>query len=119
MKDKNSTKSSFHCANCGRFVSLAAKTVRNHCPHCLWSLHVDSEVPGDRNSNCGGKMEPVAIFQKHGKWVVVHRCEKCGKEIQNKCAQDDNFEMFLNISKNPSNQIPNPNLSFAPLRRTR
>ncbi|MFH1546363.1 MAG: RNHCP domain-containing protein [Patescibacteria group bacterium] len=104
MKDKNSTNSSFRCANCDRSVSPAEKTARNHCPFCLWSLHVDSEVPGDRNSNCGGKMEPAAIFQKHGKWVVVHRCEICGKEIQNKCARDDNFETLLSISPNSNNQ---------------
>ncbi len=104
MKDKNSTNSGFRCVNCGRSVSPAAKTARNHCPFCLWSLHVDSEVPGDRKSNCGGKMAPAAIFQKHGEWVVVHCCEECGKEIQNKCAQDDNFEMLLSISPNSNNQ---------------
>ena len=100
MKDKNSTNSSFNCANCGKKVSPAQKTARNHCPFCLWSLHVDSETPGDRSSNCGGKMEPVAIFQKHGEWIVIHRCVICEKEIANKCAEDDNFEMLISVSQN-------------------
>ena len=100
MLDKNSTNSGFTCANCGREVSPADKTARNHCPFCLWSLHVDSETPGDRDSKCRGKMEPVAIFQKHGEWIVIHHCEKCEKEIRNKCAEDDNFEVLLGIGKN-------------------
>lgn len=98
MLDKNSTNSGFICENCHREVSPAKKTARNHCPFCLWSLHVDDEIPGDRASDCRGKMKPVAIFQKRDEWIVIHRCEKCGKEIQNKCANDDNFETLLNLN---------------------
>lgn len=98
MRDKNSTNSGFTCANCGRVVAPAAKTARNHCPFCLWSLHVDSVVPGDRVADCRGKMEPVALFQKRDEWTVIHRCEKCGKELPNKCASDDSFEALLNLT---------------------
>ena len=38
---------------------------RNHCPNCLSSLHVDEE-PGDRASDCGGIMEPVAVWVRKG-----------------------------------------------------
>jgi len=100
MRDKNSTNFGFRCENCNREVSPAEKTARNHCPFCLWSLHVDSETPGDRDSSCGGKMAPVALFEKRDGWIVIHRCEKCGKEIQNKCTEDDNFEIMLNVIKN-------------------
>lgn len=31
----------------------AGSNHRNHCPNCLYSLHVDIE-PGDRESECGG-----------------------------------------------------------------
>ena len=34
---------------------------RNHCPNCLTSLHLDNE-PGDRAADCGGQMEPVAVW---------------------------------------------------------
>ncbi|MCF7846271.1 MAG: RNHCP domain-containing protein [Candidatus Peribacteraceae bacterium] len=98
MRDKNSTNSGFTCVHCGREVPPAATTARNHCPFCLWSLHVDESVPGDRQSSCHGQMEPAAIFQKRTGWVVIHRCEKCGKEISNKCAADDNFETLLNLT---------------------
>ena len=98
MLSKNSTNSGFVCENCGRSVGPANKTARNHCPYCLWSLHVDTEVPGDRASDCRGKMEPVALFQNRDGWIVIHRCEKCGKEMRNKCAEDDNFEVLLNLS---------------------
>ena len=98
MRDKNSTNSGFDCKKCGKKVLPASKTARNHCNHCLWSVHVDSEAPGDRGSDCEGLMRPAALFQKHGKWIVIHCCEKCGKEIQNKCAEDDNFETMLNVT---------------------
>ena len=100
MRDKNSTNTGFTCVHCGQEVSPADKTARNHCPYCLWSLHVDERVPGDRQSDCRGEMEPAAIFQKQDEWIVIHRCEQCGKEMQNKCASDDNFEVMLGIAKN-------------------
>lgn len=100
MLPKNETNSGFICAHCGEKVSPAAATARNHCPHCLWSLHVDENTPGDRASNCRGVMEPAAIFQKHGEWVVIHRCLECGKEQPNRCAEDDNFETLIDLTQN-------------------
>ena len=38
---------------------------RNHCPNCLISLHLDNE-PGDRAADCGGQMEPVAVWVRKG-----------------------------------------------------
>ena len=38
---------------------------RNHCPNCLTSLHLDNE-PGDRAADCGGQMEPVAVWVRKG-----------------------------------------------------
>ena len=37
----------------------------NHCPNCLTSLHLDNE-PGDRAADCGGQMEPVAVWVRKG-----------------------------------------------------
>ena len=52
----------FVCKVCGRTVvpENAGSDHRNHCPNCLSSLHADIE-PGDRESDCGGIMEPVAV----------------------------------------------------------
>ena len=51
----------FTCRNCGRMVvpEGAGSNHRNHCPNCLYSLHVDIE-PGDRESDCGGHMKPIS-----------------------------------------------------------
>ncbi|MEK7218544.1 MAG: RNHCP domain-containing protein, partial [Patescibacteria group bacterium] len=63
---------------------------------CLWSKHVDDQGPGDRASLCQGLMEPIAIDQDGKKGLmIVHRCMKCGKEIRNKCAPDDECSSFI------------------------
>lgn len=58
---------SFTCRVCGRLVTpqSAGTDHRNHCPNCLSSLHVDIE-PGDRASDCGGIMEPAAVWVRRG-----------------------------------------------------
>ena len=84
------TNSAFICAHCGCSVlPLENGSVRNHCPKCLYSLHVD-EFPGDRASTCGGVLEPIGLEQHSKKgWVVLHRCQKCGAVRRNKAALDD------------------------------
>ena len=65
----------FTCKHCGRVVvPVGAGTQhRNHCPNCLTSLHLDNE-PGDRAADCGGQMEPVAVWvRKGGEWAIIHR----------------------------------------------
>lgn len=54
---------SFTCKVCGRLVvpNGAGSDHRNHCPYCLSSQHLDIE-PGDREADCGGTMEPVAVW---------------------------------------------------------
>ena len=62
---------------------------RNHCPWCLWSLHVDEE-PGDRASGCRALMEPVGVWVKRsGEWSIIHRCTACGELRANRIAGDD------------------------------
>ena len=63
---------SFTCKVCGRLCTPqnAGSDHRNHCPNCLSSLHVDLE-PGDRASDCGGIMDPVAVWvRKGGEWPM-------------------------------------------------
>jgi RNHCP domain-containing protein len=67
---------------------LTNGSYRNHCPACLWSRHVD-DVPGDRASECGGAMRPVAVRQHSAKGhQLVHRCERCGTTSVNRVAID-------------------------------
>ncbi len=80
----------FVCGHCSSDVlPLANGSFRNHCPHCLWSRHVDV-VPGDRASSCGGLMEPVAVEgSSAGGWKITQRCVDCGHERANVAALDD------------------------------
>ena len=71
----------FACVACGADVPPTEHgKPRNHCPHCLVSLHVD-DVPGDRAATCGGLMVPLRYeIASRGTLVIVHRCHACGVE---------------------------------------
>ncbi len=97
----------FVCTHCGVQVPpLANGSYRNHCPYCLWSLHVDV-LPGDRANGCGGLLEPIGVLWDARKgWVVVHRCRRCGELRRNKAALDDpelpdDFEVLVRLSSRP------------------
>ena len=86
----------FTCAHCGAQVLPHPTSVRNHCPKCLHSLHVDAEVHGDRSKTCGGVMEPCGLeVDTKKRYRVQHRCLKCGHESVNVAAPDDNFQVLL------------------------
>ncbi len=83
----------FLCMHCGLPVSGIAWGTkhRNHCPHCLYSRHVDIR-PGDRSCLCKGEMEPIALWQKSdGELMILHRCRNCGMIKANRVAGDDNL----------------------------
>lgn len=90
----------FICDNCGFEVKGNGWT--NHCPRCLYSKHVDIN-PGDRLNTCGGLMKPIKIECKNQKYIVIHKCVKCGFEKKNKISENDSFEEILKISKNNVN----------------
>ena len=92
------TKEDFACERCGFFVRGNGYT--NHCPHCLWSKHVDIN-PGDRLQTCLGLMEPIGIEIKAGEYVIIHRCTKCGFRKKNKSAEEDDFNVILKLSSRP------------------
>ena len=75
-KTENTT---FQCLRCGADVRPSTDgSYRNHCPFCLYSLHVDLE-PGDRRSHCGGLMQPVGLRHSSQRTQLVHRCDRCGR----------------------------------------
>ena len=105
----------FKCQFCGRTVSpLGAGTRhRNHCPYCLCSKHLDIE-PGDRAADCGGTMEPVAVWvRKGGEWAIIHRCRVCGALSSNRIAADDNQLKLISLAVKPLAQPPFPLDSLA------
>ena len=87
---------SFVCVHCGKAITQAAKTCRNHCPYCFVSLHVDGDVPGDRATTCGGHMYPTGYEIKNGQLKICFVCAVCGKTHRNKRADDDNVEHIDN-----------------------
>jgi hypothetical protein len=102
----------FPCAKCGTEVlEIAAGTRnRNHCPHCLHSLHVAVDLKqDDRTSTCRQIMEPIAIFaQKDGEWALVHRCLGCGNIKTNRIAGDDDTVALLCLALRPLERLPFP-----------
>ncbi len=100
----------FTCKSCGWLVvsAGAGSEHRNHCPNCLCSLHLDLE-PGDRAADCGGLMEPIAVWvRKNGEWAVIHRCRVCGALSSNRIAADDNPMKLMSIAMKPVAQPPFP-----------
>lgn len=89
----------FICQNCNKYVNKLGYTSRNHCPHCLHSIHIDN-IPGDRSNTCLGLMEPIQIEESNKKgYIIVFRCTKCGEIKRNKSADDDNFDKILEITR--------------------
>lgn len=82
---------------------------RNHCPQCLYSKHVDDDVPGDRGADCGARMEPIAISVRgNGEWVIIHRCSRCDALSANRSAGDDNPLMLMRMATRPLAAPPFP-----------
>ena len=103
-------KDTFTCKVCGWLCTPqnAGSDHRNHCPNCLSSLHVDIE-PGDRASDCGGIMEPVAVWvRRGGEWAIIHRCKRCGTLSSNRVAADDNPMKLMSIAMKPLCEPPFP-----------
>ncbi len=86
----------FTCEHCGTQVKGNGYT--NHCPHCLWSKHVDIN-PGDRAATCGGLMKPLELTVKGDGYIILHECVKCGHRRPNKSVPEDDFDALLAVSK--------------------
>ena len=100
---RKTENSSFICLNCcEKILPLSNGSFRNHCPSCLYSIHVDN-IPGDRLSSCKGLMEPIGL-KNHTKkgYQIIHRCIECGHEGVNRIAentiQPDSTEMIIKLT---------------------
>ena len=85
-------KEDFFCEQCGFFVKGGGYT--NHCSKCFWSKHVDKN-PGDREEDCAGMMKPVGLIHKKDRYIIVHKCLKCGFEKNNKASVDDDISALI------------------------
>jgi ribosome biogenesis GTPase / thiamine phosphate phosphatase len=94
------SEKSFICGHCKRPVPAVAPGARprSHCPHCLWSLHVESDEI-ESASQCRGQMEPVGVStQAGGEWSLVHHCRQCHATQVNTIAVDDNATALLQVA---------------------
>ena len=74
VTDDGTQDEGFNCKACGKFITVrdCGTNNRNHCPHCLSSIHLDN-IPGDRSADCGGIMEPISIYVRpDGEWALIH-----------------------------------------------
>ncbi len=100
---RDEPRDSFRCRQCLRMVGARSLGTRhrNHCPCCLWSLHVDRNA-GDRSHDCNGKMEPIAVeVRPDGEWALVHRCLTCTALKSNRIAGDDNEFVLMSLASKP------------------
>lgn len=117
---KHPCTDAFTCKECGWPVgSVGAGTNhRNHCPNCLYSLHLDNE-PGDRESECHGRMEPIGVWvRKSGEWAIIHRCTVCGKISSNRVAADDNPMKLFSLAMRPFGSTAVPQSAIKNMMRT-
>lgn len=90
----------FKCRHCRQFIGvpICGGRHRNHCPNCLFSLHVDDKRPGDRRSDCHALMQPVGLLaRRNGEQVIIHLCLGCGKEHPNRVGADDNPVLLMRL----------------------
>lgn len=90
----------FTCINCGKEVKPLGYTSRDHCPNCLYSLHVDVN-PGDRLEDCQGILQPIGIERVKKGLQIIYVCRKCRRIRKNIVAKDDNMETIIRLSSNP------------------
>lgn len=98
MKNFTHCDESFICENCNKHVSKLGYTSRDHCPHCLYSKHVDI-MPGDRSNNCKGLLKPIGIEKFKDTFKIIYKCEKCNQMHRNIMAKDDNMDYIIELSK--------------------
>jgi DNA-directed RNA polymerase subunit RPC12/RpoP len=88
----------FTCLNCKKYNPPHSSSERNHCKYCLYSKHLDLNIPGDRKSKCLGIMKVIKIdFNSKKGYMLIHKCIKCGKINKNKVMDDDDFDKIIEI----------------------
>lgn len=107
---RNCASNGFSCAQCHAFVysesALSGVQNRNHCPYCLWSLHLDFYAAGDRLSACKALMQPIGLTLKltrkkygpvRGELMLIHSCTECNRLSINRIAADDDPQKLFTV----------------------
>ena len=104
MKKFNMIDEAFTCEKCNKDVKPLKYTARDHCPHCLYSKHVDIN-PGDRLNTCKGLLKPIDIEKFKDTYKIIYKCEKCNQIHKNIIANDDNYDEILKISSQSNKSL--------------
>lgn len=91
---------SFTCVHCHDAVSPGGARVRDHCPRCLRSVHVDI-VPGDRANSCGGVLDPVSFMLEAGEVTIHYRCRRCASPHRCRAHPEDAVPPSLSVADLP------------------
>ena len=97
MKQFTKLDEEFICENCKQKIEKLNYTTRDHCPYCLYSKHLDI-MPGDRLNTCKGLMKPIGIEKYKNTYKIIYRCSKCNNIHKNIMANDDDFNLIINLS---------------------
>lgn len=87
----------FVCKNCNTLVKPLKYSARDHCPNCLYSLHIDNN-PGDRACTCNGFLIPIGVEKYKDTYKIIYKCDKCNTIKKNICAKDDNINEIIRLS---------------------
>lgn len=98
MKRFNMIDESFICEHCNKTIPKLNYTARDHCKYCLYSKHVDI-MPGDRQNTCQGLLKPIGIEKFKDTYKIIYKCTKCNEIHKNIMANDDNFDLIIELSK--------------------
>jgi hypothetical protein len=65
-------------------------------------------------------MEPIAVTVRGDRrWVLIHRCTRCGRLRMNRAAADDNVLLLLQLAALPLAMPPIPGASSGALPNSR
>ncbi|MCL5434018.1 MAG: RNHCP domain-containing protein [Candidatus Marsarchaeota archaeon] len=87
-------KENFKCINCEREVEGNGYT--DHCPYCLYSLHVDIN-PGDRKESCKGIMKPIKTVDERNNIIIYYKCQKCRIKRKVNASANDDIELLYQL----------------------
>ena len=60
-------------------------------------------------------MEPIAVTVRgEGRWMLIHRCTRCGRLRMNRAAADDNVLLLLELAALPLATPPIPSVPAMP-----
>lgn len=99
MKKFTMRDEEFICLNCGKKVEKLNYTARDHCPYCLYSVHIDIN-PGDRLNTCLGLLKPIGIEKFKDSYKIIYQCNKCHNYHKNIMANDDDMNLIIKLSSN-------------------